>query len=484
MIEKIFSENEVGRLLVIEEDKIKGIVSRSDLLRAIHGYEYLIQPKKIRVIGRGFSREDIIGKMRTVFPLQIQIILRDIGRVAEKNGYQVYLVGGIVRDLIMEKENLDIDIVLEHDGISFGKLLVEKLGGRLVAHKKFGTAVAILPNELRIDIATARTESYEHPAALPKVEFTSIRRDLARRDFALNAMAIALNTPKFGGLLDFFGGQKDIKEGIVRVLHDLSFIEDPTRVFRAVRFEQRYGFKMDAYSEKLAKQAIHMDLLGRLTSVRIRDELVLILSEKKAWAILRRLSDLGVMETLQPDAIGIDARLQSLFKSIQETIPRLGYYFKHETRPWIVLLIALVRNIGIQKLDGWCSQMRFKKTDAKIIKETVLQSPSILRRLRSSDKLKNSELYSMLNPLAQETIIYIFARSSQRLVRQKIDYYLSNLRKVKVGITGKDLVELGFPPSPLFSKVFDALLTARLDGDVRSRADELGLAKTILRRGA
>jgi len=483
LIERIFTEANMGRLPVIEQGRMIGIVSRSDLLRATHGFEYLIEPRKIRAPSRRINREEVVQKIKTTLPLDVRRLLRSVGQTAEKNGFKVYLVGGIVRDLLMGQQNLDIDVVLDRDGIAFGKVFIEKQGGRLVAHKKFGTAVAVLPNGCRIDIATARSESYEHPAALPKVEFTSIGRDLARRDFALNAMAIALNTPKFGSLLDFFGGQKDIQDGIIRVLHDLSFVEDPTRIFRAVRFEQRYGFQMDGYTENLARQAIDMDLVGRLTSVRVRDELVLILIEDSAWSALKRLSDLGALANLQPEVVRIDARLQSLFKSIQNTVPRLNYYYARKSGRWLLFLMALLRNLSEQKLDEWCNQMRFKKADVQILKEGVLKTPVVLKKLRSASKLKNSTLYSILNPLAQESIEYIYARSSQRLVRQRIDFYLANLKDIKLNINGNDLLESGFKASPLFSEVLGKLLVAKLNGLVRSKSEELTFARELLEKG-
>lgn len=481
-IETIFEESDVGRLPVVKDGKMIGIVSRSDLLRGLHGIEYLVEPKEDSGISKRISRVELVQRIKALLPADVQQLLREMGRLAEKNRYVVYLVGGVVRDLLLNHRNLDIDIVVEGNGIGFGKLMVDKLGGRIVAHKKFGTAVVVLPSHFHVDIATARTEFYEHPAALPKVEFSSIRRDLARRDFALNAMAVALNTPKFGSLLDFFGGQQDIQDKRIKVLHNLSFVEDPTRIFRAIRFEQRYGFQMDRKTEQLVKQAINMDLVGRLTNVRIRDELIGILSEDTAWDALQRLSELGALKNLHPEVVKIEPQLRTLFKSIQNAMPQLSYYFSRKTRRWLIFLIALLRNLKPDDLDTWCKQMRFKKADAQILREGVVEAPAVLKALASTSKLKNSELYYLLNSLSQESIEYIYAKCSQRLVKQRINFYLANLRGVRLSIGGKDLLRMGFKPSPLFSKARNELLTAKLDGLARSKSEEENFVRNLLEK--
>ncbi len=206
----------------------------------------------------------------------------------------VYLVGGFVRDLLLDQPNADVDIAVEGDGIEFATRLANELGGRVRAHRKFKTAVVLLPPDVlgeapawvrtcgepfHVDVATTRTEFYDYPAALPRVEHASIRQDLFRRDFTINAMAISLSGADFGTVIDFFGGYRDLRDGVIRVLHNLSFIEDPTRIFRAVRYENRYGFRMDEQTHGFARSCVDMHLVGDLSSVRLRDELVALLSE-------------------------------------------------------------------------------------------------------------------------------------------------------------------------------------------------------------
>ncbi|PKM79121.1 MAG: polynucleotide adenylyltransferase, partial [Firmicutes bacterium HGW-Firmicutes-13] len=266
-IQELMINHDIGRILVVGQDKkLIGIVTRTDLIRNLYGEDNI--PKrsfstyiesKIKI-----EREKPVNLIKKIFPGRIQDILNKIGKIGDRLDFPVFMVGGVVRDLFLEIKNLDLDIVVEGDGIKFAHNLNQELGGRIKSHKKFGTAVVILPDSLKIDIATARREFYEYPAALPQVELSSIKKDLYRRDFTINAMAIQLNHKHFGKLIDFFGGQKDLQLGVIRVLYNLSFVEDPARIIRAVRFEQRYNFKMDKSTEDFLKKAINDKLLSRL----------------------------------------------------------------------------------------------------------------------------------------------------------------------------------------------------------------------------
>ena len=203
----------------------------------------------------------------------IMRLLKRIGDLANSMRYTAFLVGGTVRDLILGKESLDLDITVEGDAIKLGELLAKELDGTLVAHKMFGTCSLALKGKLKIDFATARRETYEHPGALPKVEPSSLKDDLARRDFTINAMAVSLNKKDFGKLVDLFGGRRDLARGVIRVMHDKSFIDDPTRIFRAVRFGERLRFAIDRRTLRLIESAIKKGMLDKLSKYRINKEL-------------------------------------------------------------------------------------------------------------------------------------------------------------------------------------------------------------------
>ena len=261
-------------LPVTEEGRLIGAVTRTDLLRVLED--------EIRksVLGK-LDYHDVYEKRKNVKRLMEERIslpvldrLISIGGLADEMGFHAYLVGGFVRDLLLRIENFDIDVVIEGDGIRFAEELGKRLGIKTRMHKEFGTAKVLYRDGFKVDVATARLEYYKAPAALPVVEHSSLKLDLYRRDFTINTLAISLNKNTFGELIDFFGAQRDIKEKSIRVLHSLSFVEDPTRVFRAVRFEQRFGFQIGKFTVNLIKNAVKMSFLSKIKGPRIWRELV------------------------------------------------------------------------------------------------------------------------------------------------------------------------------------------------------------------
>jgi tRNA nucleotidyltransferase (CCA-adding enzyme) len=229
----------------------------------------------------------------------LQGVLLEAGTLAREMGVRAYGVGGVVRDVLMGLQSVDVDIVAEGDGIRFARSLAGRLRARVKSYEKFGTATLTFPEGTKVDIATARTEIYERPAALPRVTPGSIRDDMSRRDFTINAMAVSLMPGEFGRLLDDFGGTRDIRERHIRALHERSFIDDPTRIFRAVRFEKRLDFRIVRSTEQWIAEALSRPVLEELEAYRIATELRLILGEPDPAGTLRRLSDLGIIERLK-----------------------------------------------------------------------------------------------------------------------------------------------------------------------------------------
>ena len=272
-LHRLLASTDVGRVPVLRDGEVIGVVTRSDLLRAFE------EPVREGAEGPEASIAEQLAGLERLAP-----VFEAVQAVSE--GYEgVYLVGGAVRDVLMGEPSFDIDVAVEGDGIVFAEALAGALGGRVVPHEKFGTAIVISGSGERVDVATTRTEFYDYPAALPRVERASIRQDLFRRDFTVNAMAASLRGEDFGRLVDPFDGLLDLERRVVRVLHNLSFIDDPTRIFRAIRYENRYGFAMDAHTVALARACVEMDLVGELSSARLRDELQALLP-RRAWASL------------------------------------------------------------------------------------------------------------------------------------------------------------------------------------------------------
>lgn len=476
-IKKLFFKKSIGRVPVIKDSKLVGIITRTDLLEKAHGLDYF--EKKPHEREEAISPGEISERFRKLLPGEVRTLLQRIGALAEREGIEAYLVGGIVRDLLMERKNLDVDIVTEGDAVEFGHKLVKAIGGRIRPHQKFGTAVIVLPNNFHIDLASARTEFYSYPAALPSVQLSSIRQDLSRRDFTFNAMCISLNSSTFGTLLDFFGGQNDIKNKIVKNLHNLSFVEDPTRIFRAVRFEQRFGFRMDSETEQHAHKAIKMELVGQLTNARIRDELVQILNEDTAWWALNRLQELNALNVLHPK-FNIEPGQQTIFKKILKIIPQIEVYFPEKIERWILFLTVILQNFSKEELNQWCFQMKFRNKERNLLYQGIFTATDILKELQTKEKITNSHLYNLLIKLSPESICYILARTTFVGVRTRINFYLENLKNIELDIGGKKLIEAGFEPSPYFKIVLEEVLNAKLDGLVRTKAEEINLAEKLL----
>ncbi|MGM9572295.1 MAG: CBS domain-containing protein, partial [bacterium] len=257
-IQKLIIEHDIGRLPVLDDGYIVGIVSRTDVLRSLYAGEH--KPEKKPENSNFYLWRNVSSIMERL-EAEIQALLRRIGQVGDEENTPVYVVGGFVRDLLMKRPNLDIDLVVEGNGAEFAAILAQKLGGEKTFESEFCTAQIMLPSGLKLDVATARREFYEYPAMLPQVEEGSLKQDLYRRDFTINAMAVQLNSQSYGDLIDFFGGQRDIYQKKIRVLYNLSFIEDPTRILRALRFEKRYNFTIEQETEFFIKQALKIDVL-------------------------------------------------------------------------------------------------------------------------------------------------------------------------------------------------------------------------------
>ena len=307
---RLLRGSDAGRVAILRGDEVAGVVARSDLLHALGEPPVPHEPA---------PGPDVRERLLALPGLErVFEAVQAVGESFEG----VYLVGGAVRDLLMDEPSFDVDIAVEGDGIAFGRALAAALGGRVVPHDKFGTAV-VLHDGGRIDVATARTEFYDYPGALPAVEQASIREDLYRRDFTINALAVSLKGEDFGRLVDFFGGLRDLEAGVVRVLHNLSFIDDPTRLFRALRYENRYGFRMEAHTQGLARACVEMELVGELSSARLRDELEALLSEDEVAGTLRRLGELRLDEAIHPhlaageEAVALVAELDELRRALR-----------------------------------------------------------------------------------------------------------------------------------------------------------------------
>jgi tRNA nucleotidyltransferase (CCA-adding enzyme) len=390
---------------------------------------------------------------------------------AVSEGYDgVYLVGGTVRDILLGEPNFDVDIAVEGDAIALAEALADALGGRLRAHGKFGTAVVLYGDGQRVDVVTARTEFYDAPAALPTVEHATIREDLFRRDFTINAMAVSLRGEDFGALIDPFHGREDLAAGRIRVLHNLSFIDDPTRIFRAVRYEGRYGFAMDEHTLRLARGCIEMGLVGDLSSARLRDELVALLEEPQAGRAIVRLGALGADKAVHPH-LAADEEAAALFARLLALRDEYGV----DAPSWRLGFAALARRLPPDEIYGWLERLKMRRRDAEQIAAAVTLAPKIVERLRS-EHVEPADLFRLVDPYAPDAPLLALALAELEPLRA----YFKSLRGVRLDITGADLAELGVAESPRVGEILEELRRRKLNGELDGRDSELAAARELI----
>ncbi len=483
--------NQVERMMIEEHQRfipvigqggmLIGAITRTDLLRSLHE-ERLAEIYDSEELYSG-SLRSVKGLLEERLTPEVRDTLKIVGEVADESGFPVYLVGGIVRDLFLRISNPDVDIVVEGDGITFAGMLVKKMGGRMKTHQKFGTAVVVLPGGLKLDIATARLEYYKSPAALPTVELSSIKKDLYRRDFTINTLAVRLNRKRYGELIDFFGGLRDIKDKTIRVLHSLSFVEDPTRVLRAVRFEQRFNFHLSKHTHNLIKTAVSMKLFDRLTGERIYTELVLMFSESEPLKVLKRMRELDLLKFIHPDLKG-SAELERLFTNITETFSWFKLlYLDISVEKWFVYFLGLFDRVkdmtAAEALERLAVPVRLRER----VQMARIRSREVLFQFYKEPQIPRSRIHDLLSSLDIEALLLMMAKSKQERAKKYISLYLTHIRNIKVTLTGDDLKQMGIPPGPKYRRILAELLDAKLDGIIRSHDEEIEFIKRKIGAG-
>jgi tRNA nucleotidyltransferase (CCA-adding enzyme) len=479
-------ENKQRVLPVMDNNILLGVITRTDLLNVLVRRE-----QKLKSRYRDPLQEPIPARTRNIekflrerLSTPLLEILKDIGRAADETDVNAFVVGGFVRDLFLYRPNEDIDIVIEGNGIAFAKKYAKLAGVRIHTHAKFGTAVIIYPNGFKIDVASARMEYYQSPAALPIVEMGSIKLDLFRRDFTINTLSIQLNANRFGTLVDFFSAQKDIKEKDIRVLHNLSFVEDPTRVFRAIRFEQRFGFSIGKLTAGLIENAVRMDFFRRLSGRRVFTELRLILEEENPTPAIIRLQDYNLLSVIHP-SIQISKELISLFNSVKKVISWYDLlYIEEPLMRWVIYFMALIRRCDRETSLDICNRFEIAHRYKNLICEERFEAERRLYALERKLPAKNSTLYKRLTGLKNELILFMMAATRQERVKRAISNFFTRLRQIEPTLGGKDLVEMGYKPGPIYREVIQAVLDAKLDGRLKTRKEELSYAKARLAAAA
>lgn len=481
-IQKKIIDNKQRILPVVEDETIAGVITRTDLLNILVRRSQPLAdegPDPAKEPPQAHTR-NVIRFMKERLSADLIRNLQQIGEVADEIGSGAYVVGGFVRDLFLYRTDEDIDIVIEGDGIAFAKKYAQIVGARIHTHEKFGTAVVIFPDGFKIDVASARMEYYKFPAALPVVEMSSIKLDLYRRDFTINTLAIQLNSHKFGMLIDFFSARRDLKEKIIRVLHNLSFVEDPTRVFRAIRFEQRFEFTIGKLTASLMANAISMDFFRELSGKRVFAELHLILKEENPVAAIRRLNDFDLLKVIHP-SIKLDTDLPATLNAAKKVLSWHDLLFLEESyKKWIVYFLVLIRNCKPHISKEICRHFELAPDDEKILCTERFGADRCVFWLERNLPVSDSVLYRKLTGFKTELILFMMAIAKNKAVKKSISHFFTDLRRTKLSLKGRDLKKMGLQPGPVYRQVMEAVLDARLDGTLKSKKDEIGFARQLV----
>jgi tRNA nucleotidyltransferase (CCA-adding enzyme) len=410
---------------------------------------------------------NIAREMEAQLPKELVGLMRAAGEVAADLGESLYLVGGAVRDVLLARLTLDIDLVLEGDAPSLARRLSRLREGKVTAHPRFGTAT-FAAGEISVDLATARSETYAEPGALPRVKPGTIKNDLFRRDFTINAMAARLDPGRFGEVTDPYGGKIDLDQGVIRVLHGRSFCDDPTRIWRAIRYEQRLGFSLDADTERLLRR----DLLfvDRVSGDRIRHELERILKEEQPEKAMRRAEELGALRKLSPGLKG-NGWLTGRFEAAR----RAETDFRERG---MIYLALLGWRLTESQLEAFIERLRFGGEAARVLRD-ISGLKKVLPSVEA-EGLRPSEICRLLERHRPGAVTAAAIASDSGLVRQRIELYLSRLRFVAPSMNGDDLESMGVPSGRKLGSLLKTLKDARLDGRVKTRRGEEALVRRLL----
>ncbi|AZO95608.1 CBS domain-containing protein [Halocella sp. SP3-1] len=464
----------VGRLPVVEGGELLGIVTRSDILASYYGNETPYQHKNrygsslVKIEEKELEIRDLMDEL----PVRIIKILKEIGAIADKSQIRAYLIGGIIRDLLLGKGNNDIDIVVDGNPVELIKQLSDFFSAKVLYNEQFKTGSIKFADGLNIDLAGTRRENYHYPGALPEVTETNIFEDLFRRDYTINALAVALNSDKWGRMIDYFGGQKDLTEKKLRALHRFSFLDDPTRVIRGIRLASRLKFDFEKETEDLAREAVLAGDFSRLTSERIIKELELLFAEKINRRLLGLIKNIPVFKLLGIElAEGVDywqqsTRLESWLEYLKEK--------NYNIEEWVLRLALFTDKLKKKDIVDWNLKERYKD-----ILSFYLTARDLIETL--DNDLDDLRLVDMLNEYKLEELVILLVKSGKVMVEKNIRRYINELKGIELAINGFDLKELGLNPGPVYKDIFDRVYRARLKGEVSTHQEELAYVKELLK---
>jgi len=445
--------------------------------------------------------KNLSSRIKEYLPAELTGFLESVGAIAAYQGHHLYLVGGVVRDLLLDRSNLDLDLVVEGDAMALAQQAASVTQGKLTVHRRFGTA-RLRWSKWSIDFARARSETYERPGILPRVNPGSLSEDLFRRDFTINAIAINLNPGCYGEVIDIYGGCADLEKKLVRVLHEKSFTDDATRIWRALRYEQRLDFRLETDTRRLLVRDIPM--LDTISSDRVRHELDLVLKEVQPEKVLRRAEELKVLRRLHP-ALKAGHTLSARFERARELVSPESQLARElaspesrlaselaspesrlaselaspESRLASVYLALLTYPLTDEEVEDFISLLRVPGRAAKVMRDSQRLKAKL--KLLTTANLAPSRIYAALQDYAPAALLVSAVAADSLTVSRNIGLFYGWLRYVKPSLTGDNLIQMGVAPGPGVRELLERLRTARLDGEVTTRQGERELVREWLR---
>jgi tRNA nucleotidyltransferase (CCA-adding enzyme) len=425
----------------------------------------IMQTRLTRVKRKMPRITNLAGEIEKQLPTELVEFMQAGGLVAANQGQSLYLVGGVVRDLLLKRTNLDLDLVVEGDAINLARQLADIVQAKLVTHPRFNTA-KLRWDKWSVDLTSARSEIYDKPGALPRVTLGSLWQDLFRRDFTINAMAVSLAPDRYGELVDLYGGRSDLEHKRIRILRNNSFIDDATRIWRGLRYEQRLDFQLEKDTLKLLKR--NLSMLDTISGDRMRHELELILREEFPEKALCRAYKLRVLSKLHP-ALKADDWLADKFEWARQLS-------SPDSPPVAIYLALLAYRLTAERNEQLILRLNLPKTLAKALRDTISLKAQL--GLLDSPGLINSSVYHLLHGYSLQAVTANLLVCDSLVACHRIQLFLNKLRRVRPLLTGKDLVRMGIAPGPRVKDLLRLLRDARLNGRITTREGEEAIARS------
>lgn len=476
-IELKIIEDKQRVLPVMDDGRVSGVITRTDLLDYLveHNREVSRTEKQI-ITHPNAKTKHVKNLLNQRLDDRLNSLLRDIGNAGDQLGLEIYVVGGFVRDLMLDRPIEDVDVVVEGDGIAFAKFFAKAHGCRVHPHHKFNTAVIVFPDEFKVDVASARLEYYTMPAALPIVENSSIKLDLARRDFTINTLAISLNQETWGTLIDYFGAGRDLKDKTIRIIHNLSFVEDPTRIFRAIKFSNRFGFKIGKVTSNLIKNALKIGTFKHLSGLRVLSELKQIFSEDNPIPAVETIASYGVDKVIHKE-LSITPKTYELFDSVNKALTWHDLLYVDEPYPrWAVYLMALLHRHPFRVCSEILDRLMVPFKERKLLLDRRYKAENRLSSIENNFPVSRQEMYWGLVNFKTEFILYMMALTKNEEVQKAISKFYTHHRHIKPIIRGKDLLAIGISPGPVYTQILNLILNEKLYKKLTTKQQEIAFA--------